>query len=89
MTFRKRRGINLSYIDQGYIAFTCWRYLKQPPEVQHKIVNLCIECGGEHHAALFEVLTDPELSVAMVAQRYYIDESTLYRLRKKFYESWD
>ena len=89
MTFRKRRGIDLSYIDQGYIAFTCWRYLKQPTEVQHKIVNLCASVGGEHHAALFEVMTRPDLNVAAVAMRHYVSESLLYSLRKKFYESWE
>lgn len=89
MTFRKRRGIDLSYVEQGYIAFSCWRYFKQPPEVQQKIINLCMQIGGEHYAALFEVMTRPDLSVAAVAMRHYIDESTLYRLRKKFYESWE
>ena len=63
--------------------------IPQSPEVQQKIINLCAQIGGEHYAALFEVMTCPDLSVAAVAMRHYIDESTLYRLRKKFYESWE
>lgn len=88
MGFKKRRGINLSYIEQGVIAFTCWTFSRQPSEIQDKIRSLCYSCGGEHHKALFDVMTRSDMSITSVAAKYFVSESTLYRIRKDFYESW-
>lgn len=89
MTFRKRKGINLSYVQQGYIAFTCWNYERQDEETQRKILNLCTECGGEHRAALFDAMTRNDLSITQVAMKHHVSESLIYNIRKSFYESWE
>lgn len=88
MTFKKLRGVNLPYNQQGLIAFTCRTYSSQPEPVQRKIANLCKNVGGEEYSeALFMVMTS-EMSIPRIAMTYYVSEPTLYRLRKKFYEQW-
>ncbi len=89
VNFRKRKGINLSYEQQGYIAFTCWTYEQQPEEMRHKILNLCTICGGDHRAALFDAMTRSDLSITQIAMKHHIDATTIYRIRKRFYESWE
>lgn len=88
MSFRKRRGINLPYKKQGLIAFVCLNYYDMPTHIQNKINEMCIEHGGGYSAALFEFITT-ENSATAIAMKYYIDETVLYRLRKRFYEAWD
>lgn len=88
MTFKKRRGIRLTYIEQGYIAFTCWTYHAQPPPMQEKIRRLCASCGGEYADALFDVMVSQE-SITALTLKHHVSEMLLYNLRKKFYESWD
>lgn len=87
MKFKRRRGINVPYLRQGLIYFTCQDYAGQPPEVQHKILQLCHQCGGEHHEALFLAMTT-QRNLLPIAQEHYIDESTLWRLVQKFYQRW-
>ena len=78
----------LSYNEQGYIYFVCKTFGNQPKATQEKIKSLCEEIGGaEYSAALFAVLTSPT-SIRAAAQKYYISESQLYKLRKRFYESY-
>ena len=43
---------------------------------------------GPYSAALREVMCGED-SITSIALRHYVSESTLYRLRKDFYESWD
>lgn len=86
--FKKKKSINLSYIKQGLIYFTCMDYKNQPFEVKQKINNLCLEVAGEHHRALFAMLTDDTKNIHGIALAHYISETQLYYYRKKFYESW-
>lgn len=86
--FKKRRGIKLSYIKQGLICFTCLDYKDQPQEIKDKIVNLCNEVGGEYRQALFEVMTNEHVTITSVSNKYYMGETNLYELRRKFYEQW-
>lgn len=86
--FKKRRGIKLSYIKQGLICFTCLDYKDQPQEIKDKIVNLCNEVGGEYRRALFEVMTNEHATIRSVARRFFLSETTLYELRKDFFEKW-
>lgn len=86
--FKKRRGIKLSYAKQGLIYFTCLNYRDLPEDMQRKILNLCIEVGGEYYGALFALMASGE-SVTKVSMEYYVGETLLYRLRRTFYETWE
>ena len=88
--FRKLRGVKLPYNTQGYIYFTCVTFSQQPPEIQNKNEQLCLELGGAYAGALFEVLTKAgQYSVERIATDHFISAATLYRLRRKFYEKWE
>lgn len=85
--FRKKRGINLSYPMQGFICFSCLTYDAQPKSVKDKINKLCDDIGGAYRDALFEFLTT-EKSVTEISLKFYVSETQLYNLRKKFYEAF-
>ena len=87
--FRKRRGINLSYDEQGLIHFVCVNVKKMPEEVQEKIVRLCDDVGKEHAEVLYKVMTDSKCSIRSLARKYFISETQLYYYRKLFYEAWE
>ena len=87
MSFRKLRGVRLPEEKQGLIRYTCLNYDSQPEWMREKISRLCEECGGGYSAALLEVMTTRR-SMTEIALRHFVDESTLYRARKRFYESW-
>ena len=87
MKFKNRRGFNVPYNQQGLIYFTCINYARQPTEMQHKILNLCVQCGGEHYQALFMAVTTAR-NLLPIATEHYISEAYLWKLVKKFYESW-
>lgn len=89
MKFGKMRGIRLSYKDQGLIWFTCLTYDSQPEDVRQRIRSLARECGGEYQDALFDMLTSESVSVEQLADKFHTSPATLYRCRKKFYESWN
>lgn len=86
--FKKRKGIKVSYNRQGLICFTCLDYKNQPIQTKSKILNLRSEVGKEHYIALFEMLTT-DTNVEQICNKHHIGSSTtLYRLRKDFYERW-
>ena len=87
MSGKKLRGVCVSRNMQGYIRYTCLTYRDQPKHVREKIARLCRECGGEYGAALWELVCTEESAVS-IALRHHVSEATLYRARKKFYESW-
>jgi hypothetical protein len=86
--FKKRRGIHIPYNKQGLIYFVCMNIKDMPPEVQNKILNLCMEVAGADYNALYEVVTNDAESILSISLKYYINEKRLYRLRKEFYERW-
>lgn len=86
-TFKKIRSIDLPYNKQGEIYFTCINYKGQNKLVRNKIDRLCKETGGVYAPALFAFITSDRCSVE-IAHKFYVSESLLYKLRKKFYESW-
>ena len=86
MIFRKLRGVNLTYREQGMIWFTCVNYDKQPQRVKDKIKRLCRECGGEYEEALFVLLTRENVSIPWLEQTYYVSASNIYRRRIQFFE---
>lgn len=83
--FRFKRGIDVGYVQQGYIYFFSRMYYKLPESEGRKILNLCMECGGEHYRALFEYVTSDSGAVA-VCMKHYISQATLFRLVKRYYE---
>ena len=85
--FKFKSGIHVDYVEQGYIYFKSRRYNKLPQAEQKRILNLCIECGGEHYKALFEFVTTDATATA-VSIKYYISKKTLYRAVKKYYEKF-
>ena len=86
--FKKRRGIKIPYNKQGLIHFNCIDVNNQPEYIQQKILNLCIEVAGEDYKALYDVMTNDNLSVAGIALKYYTSEKKLYNYRQAFYERW-
>lgn len=88
MGFKKLRSINVPYRQQGLIYFTCKNYAQQPKRVQEKIRRLCREVAGEYEEALFAFLTRENISITWIEREYYVSDSTIYALRKKFYEKW-
>lgn len=86
--FKKKRGINLPYNKQGLVYFICMNAREMSPEVRRKILNLCLEVGGEDYKALYEMLTNDCKSVLGISLEYFIPEKRLYRMRKEFYEKW-
>lgn len=86
--FKKRRGIDVPYEKQGLIHFICVNVKDMPEYVQQKILNLCIEIGGEDYNALYELLTNNNKSVLNISLEYYLNEKKLYQMRKEFYEKW-
>lgn len=87
MTFKKMRGLDVPYRKQGLIRFVCLDFYNQPPDVRRKISDLCASVGGLYSAALFELMTT-ENSVRSTALKFHCDETTLYRIRRKFYENF-
>lgn len=87
MSFKKLRGVRLPEEKQGLIRYTCLNYANANKGTREKIERLCKNCGGEHWRALFEVMTTRR-SITSIALAHYVGESTLYRLRKEFYEAW-
>lgn len=85
--FRLKRSIDLDYNHQGYVYFLsrCYRDLK--PERQIEIMAICSAAGGEHASALFEFVTTDATATA-ICLKYYISKATLYRVVKRYYESF-
>ena len=79
----------MPYNQQGQIYFTCANFNAQSKETQRKIIDKCELIGGGYAEALFDVMTKAgHISVERIAAEHYVSAPTLYRLRKKFYESW-
>ena len=85
--FKKMRGCKLSYKQQGLVRFVCLNYYDLPHDIQHKINDLCLKCGGKYYKALFRVLTT-DISIRYIAIEECISETQLYRLRLRFYNEF-
>lgn len=88
MQFKHNRNFGIAYKKIGLIYFTCLNYSSQSQRTKDKVRNLCKEIGGVHMEALFEAVTTDQ-TIQYVAQKYFMDESGLWRLCKKFYQSWN
>lgn len=87
MSFRKLQGVNMPEEKQGAVRFACLTYEEQPKFIQKKIEKLCHDVGGLYSAALWDVMCTRK-SITAISMEHHVGESTLYRMRKKFYESW-
>ena len=85
--FKKLRGVGLTEEQQGLVRFVCLNQAGQPRRVREKIQRLCDTCGGAYSAALWDVMCTKK-SITAIAMEHNVGESTLYRMRKEFYESW-
>jgi len=80
--------VKLPYIRQGLIRFSCLNYDKADESTREKIDRLCADVGGEYASALFDVMCTPK-SIVSISMKYNVSETTLYRIRARFYSSWD
>ena len=88
MSWRKLAGVSLPYEKQMLIRATCALFDEQDEKMKKKILHICDEVGGVHSAALFAVMTSRR-SVTAIAMDYYINESYLHQLRRRFFEAWE
>lgn len=88
--FKYMRALCLSYEEQGECFFTCKRFEQLDRIEQDRIRRICAACGAGDDAkrcAIFTFMTTG-ISFRECCMRYYISDSTLDRLRRKFYELW-
>lgn len=85
--FRIKKGVRMDYVGQGYVYFTSRMYNRLPAEKKLGILAHCCNVGGEHSAALLEYVTTAT-SPERICQKHYISRSTLYRVVKKYYETF-
>lgn len=86
--FRKLRGVHIPYARQGLIRFTCLNYRDEPETVQGRIDRLCRAAGGAYAYELHLVMCTPR-TIRSISMERHVSESTLYRIRARFYEMWD
>ena len=79
--------IEESYERQGYIYFTSLLYRELPEGAQRKILNLCLEAGGEYYQALFEFVTT-DAGAQAVCLRHHLSPSVLERAVRRYYEAF-
>lgn len=82
--FRFKKSVPVSYERQGYIYFKSLCYKDLPRQDQHRLLNLCLEAGGEYYQPLFEFVTSNEGATA-ICLRHHLSRSTLERAVRKYY----
>lgn len=82
--YRFKRGIPVPYDKQGYIYFMCKRYRRLGKAERALIREACESAGEQYKQALFDFVTGSKGAVA-ICSKYYISESTLERVVKRFY----
>ena len=82
--FRFKRSVPVSYDRQGYIYFYSRLYRTLPVKKQARIRYLCQDAGGQYSEALLDYVTG-NMSAPEVCTKYYISQSTLDRVVRKYY----
>ena len=82
--FRFRKSVPVSYDRQGMIYFYSRLYRTLPEKKQARIRCLCQDAGGEYAEALFDFMVG-DLTAPGVCAKYYISQSTLDRVVRKYY----
>lgn len=85
--FRYKKSIRVSYKRQGLIHFTMQNVARLPEAKREKLQKLCQEAAGEYSAALWAYLTTGK-SYVSVAQEHALSQDTLFRVQRRFYESF-
>lgn len=82
--FRFKKSVPVEYDLQGYIYFysRLWRILTA--REKQRIVSICRKAGGEYAQALLEFVTT-DTGAASVCRRYFLSQSTLERIVRKYY----
>lgn len=70
---------------QGLIFFTCLNIKHLDEQIKKKILNICMEVGGEDYQALYRFLTDSCVNHVYICNKYYISKAKLFKLKKEFY----
>ena len=83
--FRYKRSIPVSYDRQGYIYFASRLYRELPESARRKILNLCLEAGGEYYRALLDFVTT-DAGATEVCMQHHISPSVLERAVRRYYE---
>ncbi len=90
MKFKKIRGLKLSYERQGMIFFALANYKTLGSPQRNRIDELIQEvCKGDpaYVGAMRAWLLEGR-SFEAVAREFFVNPSTMGRLRKKLYENW-
>ena len=82
--FRFKKSVPVDYDLQGYIYFASRLHRSLPADAQKKILNLCVEAGGEYYKALYEFMTS-DVGATAVCRKHFLSQSTLERIVKKYY----
>lgn len=85
--FRYKKSVPVSYERQEYIYFASRLYRELTEEQQRKLLNLCLQCGGEYYQALFEFVTT-DAGATTVCMKHFLSRSTLERAVRRYYESF-
>lgn len=85
--FRHKKSIRVSYRQQGHIYFTMLNLHLLPEAKKEKLRDVCKKAAGEYSEALWVYLTTEKGYVA-VSQEFHLSQDTLFRLTKRFYETF-
>lgn len=77
--------MGISPEKQGLIFFACLNINSLDEEIKHRILNTCIEVGGEDYQALYRFLTDPYVNHVYICNTYFMSRSKLFKLKREFY----
>ena len=85
--FKYLRSVQKSYDEQAMIFYTCATYSIQSSATQRKIERTCKRAADGYAEALMEFLTT-KADFRYICAKYSLGDSTLDRVRRKFYELW-
>ena len=85
--FKWLRSVRKSHDEQAMIFYTCATFELQSAATRRKIERLCVKAAAEYSDALLEFLTT-KADFRYICTKYAIGDSTLDRVRKRFYELW-
>lgn len=89
--FKYMPSLKQSYERQGDIFFTCRNYRQLCEADRERIKAICARCAqGDSckRRAIFAFMTTGA-SWRECCMKYHVSDSTLERLRKRFYELWE
>lgn len=82
--FKFKKSVPVEYDTQGYIYFASRMHGLLPASEQQRILNLCMEAGGEYYQALYEFVTS-DAGATAVCCKHFLSRSTLERIVRKYY----